>query len=110
MADHVFICYARKDQDFVLKLAENLKERGVPVWLDQWNIPPGTDWYNSYKKAPQGGGAWIEKPRGAYRVFRGGSWNLVARNCRSAIRYRYPPGGRGSGVGFRVARSVALDP
>jgi len=44
MGDHVFLCYARKDEDFVLKLAANLKERGVPVWLDQWDIPPSADW------------------------------------------------------------------
>lgn len=44
MADHVFICYARKDQDFVLKLAANLKKRGVPIWIDQWDIPPTADW------------------------------------------------------------------
>jgi EAL domain-containing protein (putative c-di-GMP-specific phosphodiesterase class I) len=37
MGDHVFICYAREDQDFVLKLAANLKERGVRVWLDQFS-------------------------------------------------------------------------
>jgi formylglycine-generating enzyme required for sulfatase activity len=44
MGNHVFICYAREDQDFVLKLAANLKERGARVWLDQWDIPPGDDW------------------------------------------------------------------
>ncbi len=44
MANHVFICYARKDGDFVLKLAANLKERGVRVWLDQWDIPASADW------------------------------------------------------------------
>ena len=44
MADHVFLCYARKDEDFVLKLAANLKQRGAPVWLDQWDIPPSADW------------------------------------------------------------------
>jgi formylglycine-generating enzyme required for sulfatase activity len=44
MGDHVFICYAREDEDFVLRLAANLKQRGVPVWLDQWNIPPSADW------------------------------------------------------------------
>jgi len=44
MGDHVFICYARQDQEFVLKLAANLKERGVPVWLDQWDIPASADW------------------------------------------------------------------
>ena len=44
MGDHVFLCYARKDEDFVLKLAANLKQRGAPVWLDQWDIPPSADW------------------------------------------------------------------
>ena len=44
MGDHVFICYAREDQDFVLKLAANLKERGARVWLDQWDISPSADW------------------------------------------------------------------
>lgn len=44
MSDCVFISYARKDQDFVLRLGEKLKERTVSVWLDQWNIPAGGDW------------------------------------------------------------------
>jgi len=44
MGDHVFICYAHEDQDFVLKLAANLKERGVRVWLDEWDIPASADW------------------------------------------------------------------
>lgn len=41
MSDHVFICYARKDEQFVLELATHLKQRGVPVWVDQWEIVPG---------------------------------------------------------------------
>ena len=44
MGDHVFVCYAREDEGFVLKLAANLKARGVPVWLDQWDVPAGVDW------------------------------------------------------------------
>ncbi len=44
MGDHVFLCYARQDEDFVLKLAANLKQRGAPIWLDQWDIPPSADW------------------------------------------------------------------
>ncbi len=44
MGDHVFICYARQDEDFVLTLAGNLRQRGVPVWLDQWDIRPSADW------------------------------------------------------------------
>ena len=50
-SDHVFICYAREDQAFVLQLGENLKGRGVPVWLDQWDIPPGGDWDRSIDNA-----------------------------------------------------------
>jgi hypothetical protein len=42
--DRIFICYSRKDENFVLKLAKNLKRKGIPVWLDQWDIPYGADW------------------------------------------------------------------
>jgi len=51
MGDHVFICYARKDEGFVLKLAANLKGRSVPVWLDQWDIPLGANWNKTIDKA-----------------------------------------------------------
>jgi TIR domain len=42
--DSVFISYARLDQDFVLQLAQALKERGLSVWVDKWNISVGADW------------------------------------------------------------------
>ena len=41
MNDHVFVSYTHPDADFVLSLAENLRERGIIVWLDQWNISAG---------------------------------------------------------------------
>lgn len=41
--DHVYICYSYHDQDFVLELAGRLKKRGVTIWIDEWNITPGTD-------------------------------------------------------------------
>ena len=44
MSRRVFFCYARENQDFALQLAEHLKKRGVPIWLDQWDIPPEADW------------------------------------------------------------------
>ena len=44
MAGQVFMCYARQDEDFVLKLAGALKGQGVPVWIDQWDIPGSADW------------------------------------------------------------------
>ena len=51
MSEHVFICYARKDEEFVLQLAQNLKSRGVPIWLDLWDISPGVDWDQSIDSA-----------------------------------------------------------
>jgi hypothetical protein len=53
MEDHVFICYAREDEQFVLTLAGNLKSRGVPVWLNRWDIPAGANWQRSIDKAIQ---------------------------------------------------------
>lgn len=44
MGDHVFVCYAREDEEFTLALADHLKDRGVPIWIDQRDIPPGADW------------------------------------------------------------------
>ncbi len=59
------------------------------------------DWYGNY---PSGS---VTDPKGASsgsnRVFRGGSWNLSARNCRSALRGRYDPGYRFYNYGFRLA-------
>jgi hypothetical protein len=50
-AGHAFIAYSRRDADFVLDLAERLRERGQPVWLDQWNERPGDDWDRSVDEA-----------------------------------------------------------
>src|SRR5262249_35172700 len=53
MGNHVFICYAREDEQFVLTLADHLKLHGVPVWLDRWNIPAGANWQRSIDKSIQ---------------------------------------------------------
>lgn len=37
----VFVSYSRKDQAVVLELAQRLKNEGVRVWLDQWEIQIG---------------------------------------------------------------------
>jgi hypothetical protein len=49
--DRVFISYAREDEAFVLRLASALKGHGIPVWLDQWDIPPGADWDRTIDRA-----------------------------------------------------------
>jgi hypothetical protein len=51
MVDHIFVCYSRKDGDFVLKLAMDLKLSGVPIWLDQWDIPSGANWDRAIEAA-----------------------------------------------------------
>jgi hypothetical protein len=49
--DQVFVCYARDDEGFVLDLAAKLKERGIPIWIDQTDIPPGANWDKAIDKA-----------------------------------------------------------
>jgi photosystem II stability/assembly factor-like uncharacterized protein len=39
-----FISYCRTDSEFALRLAEDLKESGAAVWLDQLDIIPGERW------------------------------------------------------------------
>ncbi len=68
------------------------------VWEWCW------DW-GGYNKKIQG-----SDPKGAdsgsNRVLRGGSWYFNDFLCRVAYRSNSGPGGRGSSVGFRVARAV----
>lgn len=59
MAGHVFICYARKDSDFVLTLAGQLRAAGIPVWLDQWSIAPGADWDAAIAEAIRNCGGFL---------------------------------------------------
>lgn len=40
----VFVCYARKDGSFALRLAKDLRAAGVNVWMDQLSIRPGEPW------------------------------------------------------------------
>jgi formylglycine-generating enzyme required for sulfatase activity len=64
------------------------------------------DWHGSYGESgrPDDGAAWVDSPRGSYRVFRGGSWYFDAGYCRAAYRFRGEPGIRGGSLGFRLAR------
>lgn len=69
------------------------------------------DWHDNYNGGPNDGRAWSHSPRGSFRVIRGGSWDNVARNCRSAIRGDGPPVYHGGyDLGFRLSRSVSLSP
>ncbi|MBN2490022.1 MAG: formylglycine-generating enzyme family protein [Planctomycetes bacterium] len=62
------------------------------------------DWYGDYPARP------VTDPpgpsSGSYRVFRGGSWDNDAGNCRTAVRNGFGPGYGDSGLGLRLATSA----
>ena len=46
----VFLSYSWKDKTFVNKLYDGLSNKGVTVWLDEKNMKPGDDIYESISK------------------------------------------------------------
>lgn len=69
------------------------------VW--EWNW----DWYERER-----GAEFVTDPQGPlsgeFRLFRGGSWDSLARNSRAAYRYSSIPGERVNYRGFRLVRTV----
>jgi formylglycine-generating enzyme required for sulfatase activity len=63
------------------------------------------DWYDAdyYAKSPTANPPG--PAAGEQRVIRGGSWVSLPDACRATARAKYPPTGRSTLVGFRVARS-----
>lgn len=66
------------------------------------------DWHDTYKEAPDDGSPWIDKPRGSYRVIRGGSWNGYAGFCRSSYRGYFDPSCGSNFLGFRLVLPQAI--
>ena len=69
------------------------------VW--EWCL----DWYdeNFHENAKAKQADPINDAAASARVVRGGSWVIIARYCRSALRYRDEPDDRNDDVGFRLA-------
>jgi len=59
-----------------------------------------SDWYGSYPSSAQTNPSGPAS--GSYRVLRGGSWNDLGRDCRSALRNNPGPSYRYSNMGFRL--------
>ena len=46
-----FFSYSREDQEFALKLAQDLRTGGAHIWLDQIDIEPGMPWDRAVQQA-----------------------------------------------------------
>ncbi len=66
------------------------------------------DWHDSYNGASDDGKPWIDRPRGSYRVVRGGSWFNSAGDCRSSDRYDFGPSIDSFNLGFRLVLPQAI--
>jgi sulfatase modifying factor 1 len=65
------------------------------------------DWHHKYKSTTTGGQAWVDNPRGIYRVDRGGAWVSPPRSCRVASRSYSDPTTCICYTSFRVAASLS---
>ena len=61
------------------------------------------DWYGNYSSSPSNNPTGPGS--GTYRVFRGGSWSLIAGSCRSSDRNLDAPDYRISRLGLRLCLS-----
>jgi eukaryotic-like serine/threonine-protein kinase len=59
------------------------------------------NWHENYLGAPQNGSSWNDNNE--TRVLRGGSWNNIPKNCRSASRNSLSVNNQSNSVGFRIA-------
>ncbi|MBU0692428.1 formylglycine-generating enzyme family protein [bacterium] len=63
------------------------------------------DRHDDYSGAPTDGSAWIDEPRGTYRIIRGGSWDHVNSLARCAYRWHAYPAQKEDYLGFRCAKT-----
>jgi formylglycine-generating enzyme required for sulfatase activity len=59
-------------------------------------------WHDNYEGAPTDGSAWVDGGYSDQKVIRGGSWNNIPRDCRSAYRLNLNADNRYNDFGFRV--------
>ena len=59
MSRRTFISYSRKDRDFALELAQDLRAAGFDIWLDLLDIPTGARWDDEVEAALKGCGAFL---------------------------------------------------
>jgi hypothetical protein len=48
---NTFLSYSRKDSEFALRLAQDLRQKGASIWLDQLDIGAGQRWDSAVEEA-----------------------------------------------------------
>lgn len=51
MSGHYFVSYSRRDQEFALRLAVDLRAAGAAIWMDQADIRPSDRWDRTIEAA-----------------------------------------------------------
>jgi hypothetical protein len=51
MSGHFFVSYSRRDQEFALRLAVDLRAAGAAIWMDQADIRPSDRWDRTIEAA-----------------------------------------------------------
>jgi HEAT repeat protein len=59
MQGHIFLSYRSIEVDFALKLAADLKNAGVQVWMDRFELRPFDDWRRGIEEGLNGCAAMI---------------------------------------------------
>ena len=49
--NNYFLSYSRDDEEFALRFAKDLRERGVAMWVDQFDIRPSEHWDRAIERA-----------------------------------------------------------
>ncbi|MBW4610247.1 MAG: SUMF1/EgtB/PvdO family nonheme iron enzyme [Hassallia sp. WJT32-NPBG1] len=60
------------------------------------------EWHQNYNEAPTDGNILVNENDNSLRLLRGGSWNYIPGNCRSAYRYSNYAFYDNLNIGFRV--------
>lgn len=55
----VFISYVRENSDVVDRLAQDLRQQGITVWLDRDDIAPGQYWKDAVREAIKNGAFFV---------------------------------------------------
>lgn len=50
-ADNFFLSYSRSDERFALRLAKDVRTRGIAMWVDQLDIRPSEHWDRAIERA-----------------------------------------------------------